>query len=253
MKHPCLILSLLLIFLCFSSGVVSAQKTIQIATMNWEPYTGEKLQYHGFFSELVTEALSKAGYKVEFEYYPWARGLHIAKTGAVHGLMNVYFKEDRKDFFEYPNVVWRVKERFICLVGTYINFTGELSSIQDCTIGVLRGSAQSAEIKAGQITVVEVNYIKQLIKLLIQKRVDAVLVPQEIFFYHFKNLYPDYDQSRIEVINPVYKTFDMYVVFSKMKYDYKTLTSDFNMGLRKIKADGIFEEILLKHNILVEQ
>lgn len=73
-----------------------AKDTIQISTINWEPYSGEKLPNHVFFSELITEAFSRVGYRVEFKYRPWARALKEAKNGDVHGVMNTYWKKERE-------------------------------------------------------------------------------------------------------------------------------------------------------------
>ena len=58
--------------LLFSACVYAGQKEVTLATLEWEPYVGSGLPDYGFTAEIITEAFSKAGYKVNIEFYPWA-------------------------------------------------------------------------------------------------------------------------------------------------------------------------------------
>lgn len=249
------LISSILVIMCTLSlcSNVYAEHTIRLSTINWQPYTGEDLLEHGFFSELVTEAFSRVGYRVEFQYRPWARALEEAKDGDVHGIMDAYWKEDRVKFLEYPDVVWKVKEVFIALQENPITYTGTLTDLKGVTIGVLRATAQAEELQAAGVNTDAINDQIQNVQKLLAGRIDAMIIPEDIFFYHAERLDPQFDRTRVKVLNPPYKVYDMYVAFSKQKPDYQQLTADFNRGLGMIKADGTFEKILEKHHVSHEE
>ncbi len=234
-------------------GNTYAEQSVQLATINWEPYTGENLPNHGFFSEIVTEAFSRTGCRVEFKYFPWSRALLYAKKGVVHGLMVAYWKRDRVEFLNYSDVVWKVKEEFIALRETPIVFDGALNSLKGRTIGALRGSAQAEELKAAGLQIDEISDQVLNIKKLLKKRIDIILIPSRILLFHLDRIDPTFDTARIKILKPEYKIFDMYVVFSKQIPGYEQLTADFNMGLDQIKNDGTYRMILHKHDIEVER
>ena len=83
-------------------------------------------------------------------------------------------------------------------------------------------------------------------------RVDSIIIPRNMFFYHAKSIDPDFVPTDVEIIKPAYKVYDMYVAFSKLKPNYKQLTADFNKGLKIIKKDGSYDAILKKHNVSVD-
>lgn len=248
-----LFIALVLMFAVSISGIGNAEKTVKLSTINWEPYTGKKLTNQGFFSELVTESFARTGYRVEYYYRPWARALKEAKEGKADGVMVAYWKKDRTKFLNYPDVVWKVKEEFIALQKNPIAYNGKLSSLKGYKIGVLNRSAQAAEIEAAGVRIEPVSDQIQNVKKLLAGRIDAMVVPRSIFFYHLERIDPDFNHSRIKIVKPPFKTYDMYVAFSKLNPRYEQLTADFNRGLKLIKTDGTYEKILQKHHISLEK
>lgn len=246
-------ITLILVFLIvlFPASAL-AKKNIVLSSINWEPYTGENLPDHGFFSELVSRAFSKAGYRVKYKYFSWARALREAKLGNVHGVMVAYWKKERTGFLVYPEVVWRVKEEFITLRDNSITYTGRLSDLKGSTIGVLEGSAQAEELQSAGLQTQSINEQIQNVRMLLAGRIDAMLIPRNIFFFHLDRMAPQFQRRRVKILHPPYKIYDMYVAFSKQKPNHFRLTKDFNRGLGSIKADGTFLKILNKHNVKLE-
>lgn len=239
------------IALIVSSGT-GAEPIVSLSTIDWEPYTGKKLSGHGFFSELVTASFKRSGYRVEFHYLPWARALQDTKDGKYDGLMAVYWSAERARYLSYPDIVWKVKEEFIALRDNPIHYNGSLASLKAYTIGVLNHSLQADEVTAAGIKTQPVSYQNQNVKLLLLKRIDVVLAPRSIFYHYLEIVEPHFDRSRLRILKPPYKTYDMYVAFSKERAGYERLTSDFNHGLGLIKADGTFDHIIQKHQLAPE-
>ena len=230
-----------------------AEQTVRLSTINWEPYSGESLTNHGFFSEIVTEAFLRVGYKVEFQYRSWARALEEAKTGNVHGVMDAYWKTERLEYLNYPDVVCQVKEHFIALQDHPVSYSGTLADLKNHTIGVLNASAQADELNAAGVRTEAIGHQIQNIKKLVTGRIDAMLIPPIIFFYHAERLDARFKVPKVKVLTPPFKIYDMYVAFSKQNPDYRQLTADFNRGLQLIKADGAYVRILNKHQIQFDE
>ena len=253
LKKAGLVCLTMVCILCVFTGPVPAtsaeQRRIILASINWEPYTGKNLPDQGFISQVVTEAFARTGYRVEFKYMPWSRALHSAKKGEFQGLMNVYWKKDRIEFFKYSDGIWKVKEEFICLSETPIAWVGDLENLKSHTIGVLRGSAQAEELKIAGFLIEEVNDQILNVKKLLKKRVDIVLSPASLFFYHLNSIAPDFNRARIKILKPAYKIYDLHLAFPKTRPDHRALAVDFNLGLWQIKTDGTFQKILEKHSI----
>ncbi len=253
MKNLLTFISMVLMTIVIISGSVNAEQTVKLSTINWEPYSGEKLPNHGFFSELVTESFARAGYLAEFHYRPWARALKEAKKGKFDGVMDAYWKEDRTEFLNYSDVVWKVKEEFIALRDNSVTWNGTLASLKGYQIGVLNKSLQAEEIEAAGIKTQPISDQVQNVKKLLAGRIDAMVIPSDVFFWQLEQIDSQFDRSRIKILKPPFKIYDMYVAFSKKKPGYEQLTADFNRGLDLIKADGTFKKILQKHNITLEE
>ncbi len=226
---------------------VNASQTIKLASTEWEPYTGTSLPDHGYFSEIVSKAFERMGYQVEFEYYPWARALQTTQRGNIDGLMTADFTAERSELLDFTIPVQTIREVFISLHDSPVTFNGNLDSLKGYTIGIMRGSAQADKLLAADIDVELVATQHQNVKKLVLRRVDAILLPEEVFFTILKQIDPDYSKSKFTVQAPAFTTYDMHVAFSKNRAWHKQFTQDFNQGLQLIIEDGTYHVIQQKH------
>jgi ABC-type amino acid transport substrate-binding protein len=79
----------------------AAVQTVHLSSLDWEPYIGSKLPDQGYCAALIRAAFADQGIKVDIQIYPWARALHLARTGEVDGLMPEYFNPSREAEFVY--------------------------------------------------------------------------------------------------------------------------------------------------------
>lgn len=241
------ILSLLTVLLSYNLGPVYARPGIHLASSNWEPYTGLDLPEQGYFSELVSKAFEKVGYSVEFEYFPWVRALHTTQHGDIDGLMTVYFTKERSTTMEFSSPILSIQEVFISHHDNPIHYDGNLTSLQGYTIGIMRGSTEAEELVAAGANIERVANQRQNVQKLILGRVDAVVIPQEVFFTILEQLEPSYDKSNFKVQSTPFKNYEMHLAFSKQRAGYKKITEDFNKGLQLIVGDGTYDFVQQKH------
>jgi polar amino acid transport system substrate-binding protein len=75
-------------------------RTLRITNGEWPPYLGREEPGYGIASRIVTRAFERAGYRVEYEFHPWARSLYLARRGQRDGTaVWMPSSERREDFF----------------------------------------------------------------------------------------------------------------------------------------------------------
>lgn len=227
----------------------AGKKIITLASTNWEPYVGEELYKEGFISDLVRAIMAESGYKVVYYYRPWSRAILETKNGTFDGLMAVYRNPEREKTMAFPDVLWQVKEEFIACKNKGIVYRKDLKNLLKYKVGTLRGSFQAEELKQAGIRIEGVTNHSQNVNKMLYRRLNIVIMPRSVFYYHLKRLKSDSNRKRFEILTPPFRVYGMYTVFSKKNPKYKKLTRDFNRGLKKIKANGIFKKILKDHNI----
>ncbi len=72
---------------------------MRITNGEWPPYLGQDEPGYGIASRIVTRAFERAGYDVEYEFYPWSRSLYLARDGQRDGTAVWMPSEERREDF----------------------------------------------------------------------------------------------------------------------------------------------------------
>lgn len=86
----------------------AADKVAKFTTLDWEPFSGEKLANKGVFIAAITQALEKEGWKVEVTEMPWKRAVDTAVSDSSYaGILPVYLTDvaGLKGFFASAKVM----------------------------------------------------------------------------------------------------------------------------------------------------
>src|SRR5262245_16105332 len=96
----------LLLALCLLCHGLAAAQEVRLTNGEWAPYLGTKLPHQGVASRIVKEAFALEGVEVRWEFYPWARSLHLAERGERAGTA-VWLRspEREKTFFVSDPVI----------------------------------------------------------------------------------------------------------------------------------------------------
>ena len=103
-----MVASRLFILICFLALGQSAfaEKTINITTGEYAPWTSAALNHNGFTSHIISEAFKLEGYEVEFTFYPWKRAFDSARSGEqFHATSYWYPSEERAKDFHYSDPI----------------------------------------------------------------------------------------------------------------------------------------------------
>lgn len=237
---------------------VGANKSINLATLNWPPYIGEDICNMGWVFQYTVALLASKGYQVNIHFYPWARSVKLVEQGAIDILFPEYYIEEAAPSDNYPQ---QNRRELLHLSSSFPggslallqrkggNFTLDegLSALKGKIIGVVRGYQNTPEFDAMMddkvFSVVEAVDELQLIKLLISKRVELIIGDPKVFNYtvNFSSLAANKKQQIIDSIIQVEPALDynpLYFAVSKKSLQAEQVMEDLNMAILQFESDG---------------
>ena len=242
--------AVILTIICFTflmNGTAFAVKTkLHIAASDWAPYTSNKLSGGGFLTEICTTALERAGYQCEVDFIPWKRAVKMTKKGKYHCLIGASYTEERTGYFLYPDYSWETSVHFFAKKGHKLKYR-KIEDLCFKTMGILMGSFYVDKFKKYKCLNIEtVPTVQQNMRKLAAGRVDIFIDTDDSVQHYVANELKSL-AGKIEPLLPPLETDKIYLVISKQVLDNQAVQRNFDAGIRQIKYDGTYDEILKKH------
>lgn len=187
---------------------------------NWAPneFPGPSGSFEGIHADLVRMAAEKLGIPVEFRRVPWARALEMMKQGQADAVTYAGYTEERNEYMYFlpGNIINQTETRFIKLRNNdSVFYDGSLSSVAGLRIGKIRGYEYGKSFEENLPEhLLELSTEEQMIRMLVKKRLDLILMNFEPIRYRMKGK-PVLDM--IMPIEPVFKVHDIYLAFSRAR------------------------------------
>ena len=243
---------LLILLLCFSTFAVQSKETIYISSGEWPPFLGQELQQEGLISHIVREAFASVDIDVVYGYFPWKRSYNYAVRGEGahkdrwHATAVWYYSPKREKELNYSDVVYEADEVLFYLKSNPIKWH-EDSDLKGKRIGGTEYSPyphlESLEDK-GIVKIVRSGGDDVQMQRLFHRNVDAVSVIKEVGFYYVAKKLTITDLGQVAFIdNKQYKRY-LYLLFSTRLEENERLLKEFNRGLRIIRSNGRYFELL---------
>lgn len=239
---------LLLIF----SGLVLADAemttehlTIARSIDDWGPneFMGIDGKPTGFHIDLIQMAAEQLGVEIEFISMPWKRALKTIEKGEVDAISYTIFSKDRTNYLIYEdgNAISIGSTRFAFLKGKNFHYDGTIESVKDRKIGVIRGYSYGKKFDRNKLTnLVNVNSEEQLLLMLLEKRVDLILVNIDHLKYKYSHLPEFADVASMDIASDSY---DIFLAFSK-KRGHEKLAKRFAEIIPKIRSSEKYQQIV---------
>lgn len=220
----------------------------KMTSLDWPPYTNDKLPAQGATSAVVAEAMKASGNGLKVEFYPWTRTVNLAKTDAAYiAYFPEYYSKENAAEFLYSDPIGTGPLVFVERKSAPVTWTS-YDSLKGKKIGVVKDYVNTdeldAKIASKALTAdVAPDDVKNLLKLA-AGRIDVAVVDVNVYHYLSKN-----DPSVKGVagdlqINP--KTLEdkkLFVCFKKSPEGEKALKA-FNQGLKKVNVDEIMKKYI---------
>ncbi len=223
-------------------------KTISVANLEWLPYSGRFIENHGIGLEIISAAFQSMGYDVKYNFMSWTLTLEEVKAGNYDAVGTAYYTDERAETYQFSESFLESPIVFFKRKDTSIDWNGDLKALKDYRIGVVKGYANSPEFdSADYLDKVESTSEVLLLKKIIYKQADLIVLDKFAGFYSMKEKLFGADKRKLEPIDPPLTVNKLYMMFSKNAPGYLQKTETFNRGLAKIKSNGTYDRIISKY------
>lgn len=217
--------------------------TIKIASLDWQPFTGKKLHEGGFMSIMLKEAFALKGYRVKISFMPWARVLKVVKNGEYHAGYPAYFSNERTKIYHMSQSIMSSPVHLCEKKGRGLAFDS-LESLKPYKIGIVNGYLNAPSFDAADfLNKKPANHDGINIKKLMSGRLDLIVIDRFTANFLAQTSIPE-AQGNMTFLNPALQEKSLHLMVSRAIDLPEQLLKDFEDGIKAIKANGRFQEIL---------
>jgi polar amino acid transport system substrate-binding protein len=232
--------------------VPAATAPIQIllATGEWKPYTSEKMEGLGAFTEIVSAAFEEMGQKPRYVFYPWKRAESETKDGKVFATFPYIMTDERKKDFDFSDPVMISTGKFFYLPERHKSeiVYNQLEDLQAYRVGGTLGYWYETPFKQAGLQVDYTSSDEQNIQKLYLDRVDLIASEELVGWAIIRALYPQ-EVNRFATVKKPLNEDPLRLMISKQYPGAAELTQRFNAALKAIYAKGIAQKILEKYGL----
>jgi len=246
-----LLYSLLLssLFIVWSMTSEAKELKVGIGVINYPPYYFEKdgvLQ--GAVLEITQHIANELGHTLVFEQLPWSRmQLHL-RRGDID-LLVLYFKTPgREKYAIYTDTphIYDTSSLFV-KKDSAIHFNGNLASMKEYHFGNVRGYSHGAEYDTNnELNKQLAGEEKQLIRMLINDRVDIAVGNKAVISFHAKE---EGVLEQLSFLTPDIDTAPAYFAFSKAVVGSKEIAAQFTEQIKVLLPTKKYQQILAKYGL----
>ncbi len=196
----------------------------------------------GVYPALLAEISKRSGVELDVVAIPWKRALLELDAGRA-GNGALYKNSERVKKYDFSNELFSEVQIIYVRSGKKFTFTG-VDSLKGKTIGVIRGwsygDAFDAAVKAGEITMEEVNSDQQNFSKLSLGRVDAIISIRETAAAAIAA--GDY-KDKVVALEPPLSVSPAYIAFAKSAHKLPVIEK-LNKAIKALRDDGSFDLIV---------
>ncbi len=226
--------------------VFSEDKIVYFTSLEWAPYTGEKLSSQGMSTLILQKAFEAEGYKIAVNFYPWERAVDTAKNkDKFMGYFPEYYSKDIEGEFYFSDPIGEGPLGFVERKDNSIKWN-KLDELKKYKIGTVRGYVNTEEFDKmaanKEMITEEVTNDLLNIRKVAGKRMPLAVIDKNVLEY-----YLNFDVTLTNIKNEVQfnptilENKKIYVCFKKSE-EGKKYMEILNRGLKKIDIKKIEEE-----------
>lgn len=224
-----------------------AAPPLRLVADPWPPFTDSAMPGNGLATEIVSQALARAGFSSSFEQVPWARALQGIETGRYDVLVNAWYNETRTRIGVFSQPYWVNRIRLLGGASAGLVFNGQLNTLYAYSIAVVREYAYAPGFDADQaLKKVPVQRFSQGLRMLLAGRVDMTLEDEYVARFYLREE-PLRDQLRF--IGPPLSENPLHVLVSRRTPGHTQIVKAFDRAIAQMKADGTIERLIAAHGL----
>ena len=243
-RQRSILIGALLLGLMFSFSV--SAKQLKLVASAWPPYVDENLPAKGLAMDLVSTALTRAGYTPSITIETWPRALEGTEIGIYDVIAGAWYSDERARHFAFSEPFYMNEIKFIKRKERGIVFNN-LKDLDNLRIGIVEEYAYGDEFaRATNFIKVTRNHVIQNLLTLTAGQIDLTLDDALVIRHELQQYMP----SQIKDLEFLPKPLDrkgLHVAITRKHPDHKKIAMEFDKAIAQMKADGTYKKIIKKH------
>jgi len=232
------------------SSAIAQDKELRFITGNdYKPFTDEGLPGGGLITEIVRQVMEDRGFEVDVEFTDkWSDVYDRTAKAEFDATFPYYYRIRRARDFAYSDPIYVESQWAMTRSGIF-----EPASVAELDGKVLcypQGYALPAlvvpAVKEGRIKHEEPNTMARCFELLALNRVDFVIAGRRQGL-QLAAAVPDFSADRVTVSKFPLQESKLHLIIPHEVEEKRNLIRDFNRGLRLLKADGRYTELVRQY------
>lgn len=245
---PHLLRACCLLGILFGASQATAEN-LRLVADAWPPFTDASMPSGGLATQIVTTALKRAGYAVDFEQAPWARALLGVGEGRYDILVNAWYSDDRTHIGQFSAGYLVNRITFIKRKDANIAFNGDYTTLHPFPIAVVRGYAYSRGFDSDeQMQKVLVHDFPMAVRMLAAGRVQLTLEDELVARYYLAREAPRLRNS-VEFLPRSLTENQLRILVSLKNPDHDRIVAGFDQQISAMKADGTYARMLKEYGM----
>jgi len=260
MKKICLISTLVVVragFFCVTimalvilwrGGNVWAEGKPALTSLDWPPYTGEKLKDQGPIAAVAKAAFKAAGMELKVEFFPWSRAVDTAKKNPSYfGYFPEYYAKSTEESFVFSNKLGEGPLGFVERADAPVAWE-TLTDLKGKAIGIVQDYVNTADFDrmaaSGELTVDAVTDDLTNIRKVLAGRILLAVIDKNVLEYllaseaEFAG-----SENKLQFNKKILENKELFICFRKDK-DGERMLKAFNEGLAKVDAAKIAKDAM---------
>lgn len=229
-------------------SVSTVAETVTLTSLEWPPYSGEKLPDGGASVAVARAAFAAMGHELVVEFYPWSRAVKMAQDAGKKyaGYFPEYYADSVAQEFHFSDAMGTGPLGLVEPVAKPVQWT-KVEDLSAYTIGVVQDYVNTTEFDTlaaqGKIKTQTVTSDSQDIMKVYGGRVDAAVIDKNVLNYLSKNdAQIQSISSKVQFNAHLLEDKQLFICFRKDDMG-KKWQQIYNEGLKKIDIN----DIMAKH------
>ncbi|MET1079971.1 MAG: transporter substrate-binding domain-containing protein [Pseudomonas sp.] len=228
-------------------GGIAAQP-LRLVADSWPPFTDQRLLNNGFATDLVSTALRRAGYTVEYAQVPWARATRGLQTADYDIVIAAWYSPERARYGQFSNPYLINRVRFIQRRGGVLSFN-ELADLHGYRIAAVRGYEYSPEFDRDTLLQkVEVPGFVVGARMVHARRLDLAVEDEYVARYHLARELLDIRDELVFLPLPLSEN-PLHILVRRSHPQHAEIIAAFNRAVDQMNADGTYAALFKRHGL----
>ncbi|YCH22250.1 transporter substrate-binding domain-containing protein [Pseudomonas sp. D1-3] len=221
---------------------------LRLVADSWPPFTDQRMAGNGVAVELVSTALSRAGYTSDYRELPWQRAVLGLQRGDYDVLITAWYSREREAFgyFSAPYLVNRI--RVVQRKGAGIVFN-QLTDLHAHHIAIRRGYAYSPAFMADdQLRTVDVSSFENAARMVHRGRVSLALEDEYVARFLFSNSLKAI-AGDLELLPMPLSENGLHILIRLSHGEHAEIARRFDAAIAAMQADGSYGAIMARYGL----